>query len=81
MIYALKSISQVSEEIHKVEPNSRLFTIAVSHYDSISPLAKSILGMPMENYLKVDYLGGFSVVADQSTRLKAKISGQEYVIK
>lgn len=57
-LYAMK---RFSEKHHQKHPGRRLILWVVSHYDTISPFIKSRIGGGKDNYLAVDYAGGFNI--------------------
>lgn len=82
MSHSLSLFADSARRALENNPDRRMIIWAVSHYDSISPLAKKhILDMSVEDgYLPVDYGGGISIKIDKAGSATTTIQGQEYQV-
>ncbi|HBR79100.1 MAG TPA: hypothetical protein DEA46_01570 [Candidatus Moranbacteria bacterium] len=75
-------LAKFSEVYHKKHSGRRLIIWPVSHYDTISPFVKKMVGMDTKkDYLAVDYGAGISLKIDKSGKMTSKIKGQEFTIE
>lgn len=58
---SLEVFQEYARRFHKTNPEARLIIWATTHYDTISPLIKDSTGIPLTEYLPVDYGGGIVV--------------------
>lgn len=77
---AIEVLSRFSRRYHGEGSEKRLIIWATSHYDTISPYTKSVLGVGKETPIGVDYGGGITIAIDSEGERTVRLDKKEYKV-